>query len=252
MKRHILIGFIAAHVFATGTAYGQVPAPKPAGLATATPALVQGDLAPEPDPQSLSPTLILKEPELRKCAAPTHTVIVTDDPYKTALKTTGMLRDLRMQPATDYLRNAAQKSGCFTLMDPDPLLLALPGASMPDVILRIRPNAYDLFEKSLVNKADEYVRNYVGGYVNWFSSNKEQAVPLLGSVSVSIAVLCPKQRRVIRELTLVDDTPNLEPSVATNGASLSFVQNSHRMRRVTASAHNQVVEALQSGSLKCE
>ena len=80
----------------------------------------------------------LAPPRAAVCAAPLLTAMVTDDPYNTAADVAEQWRTLRIPAWHATAKTIALQSRCYTLIDADPLLLALPGAAMPDVILRVR------------------------------------------------------------------------------------------------------------------
>ncbi|MBL8381249.1 MAG: hypothetical protein JNM79_25500 [Burkholderiales bacterium] len=127
-------------------------------------------------------------------------------------------------------RRRAEAGGCFATLSPDPLLLALPGAVVPEVIVRVRPMRLALHERTLADKIDSGVRGYIEGWTTWLGARTTtDGPPLLREAGLRASLLCPATRRVVREIDVVDREPNAP--LVQDGENTAARQNLARIER---------------------
>ncbi len=177
------------------------------------------------------------------CDARVATVMITDDPYSTPEDLAGQWRSLGLPQPHALVRRFAESDGCLETLSPDPLLLALPGAPLPDVIVRIRPARLMIAEKTIGDKIDAGVRGYIESYTAWLGAKSTtEGPPLLREAGITVSLLCPRSRKVVREFDQVDADP-AEPLVQ-NGENTAARQNTARVERAIARAHFDLVSLL--------
>jgi len=185
------------------------------------------------------------------CATPLLTAMVTDDPYNTPADAAERWRYLKIPAWHATARKLAEQSRCFNLIDPDPLLLALPGAPLPDVILRLRPVKLVLYEKTIADKVDAGVRGYIESYTTWLGAKSTtDGPPMLSAIELTLSVLCPRERRVERELAVTDNAPP-QPLINQNREYTGAQQNAARAERAIAKALDDISYRLARGEKPC-
>ena len=230
----VLIILIAANVHAQGDQQRPHIAPPPADIRPATAA-----------------STVTVPPRTAICAAPLLTAMVTDDPYNTAADVAEQWRTLRIPAWHATAKTIALQSRCYTLVDADPLLLALPGATMPDVILRVRAVKATLYEKTVGDKIDEGVRGYIESYITWLGAKSTtDGPPLLSEIGISISVLCPRERRVEREIAAADNAP-VQALLNQNREYTGPQQNAERAERAIAKALDGITSRVVRGDNLC-
>ena len=211
------------------------------------------DLAPPPAdvrPATAAAT-VTAPPRAAVCAAPLLTAMVTDDPYNTAADVAEQWRALRIPAWHATAKTLALQSRCYTLIDADPLLLALPGAVMPDMILRVRAVKATLYEKTVGDKIDEGVRSYIESYTTWLGAKSTtDGPPLLSEIGINVSVLCPLLRRVERDIAATDDAP-VQALLNQNREYTGPQQNAERAERAIAKALDQISAPLARGERPC-
>lgn len=189
-------------------------------------------------------------PPVAYCPAPLLSVMVTDDPYNTPVEVAEQWRGLKMPAWHTTAHALARRSGCFTLADPDPLLLALPGAPVPGAILRVRPVKLALYEKTLGDKINEGITGYIESYTTWLGAKATEGPPLLSEIGIVISVLCPRERRVERELAAADNAPP-DALIGPNREHTGAQQNAQRAERVIAQALDEAARRVARGEGLC-
>ena len=185
------------------------------------------------------------------CATPLLTAMVTDDPYNTAADVAEQWRALRIPAWHATAKTIALQSRCYTLIDPDPLLLALPGAAMPDVILRVRAVKATLYEKTVGDKIDEGVRGYIESYTSWLGAKSTTGgPPLLSEIGINVSVLCPLLRRVERDIAATDNAP-VQALLNQNREYTGPQQNAERAERAIAKALDDITGRVARGEKPC-
>ena len=185
------------------------------------------------------------------CVAPQITAMVTDDPYNTAADVAEQWRALRIPAWHATAKTIALQSRCYTLIDADPLLLALPGAAMPDVILRVRAVKATLYEKTVGDKIDEGVRGYIESYTSWLGAKSTTGgPPLLSEIGINVSVLCPLLRRVERDIAATDNAP-VQALLNQNREYTGPQQNAERAERAIAKALDDITSRIARGDKPC-
>ena len=211
------------------------------------------DLAPPPAdvrPATAAAT-VTALPRAAVCAAPLLTAMVTDDPYNTAADVAEQWRTLRIPAWHVTAKTIALQSRCYTLIDADPLRLALPGAAMPDVILRVRAVKATLYEKTVGDKIDEGVRSYIESYTTWLGAKSTTDGPLLLSeIGINVSVLCPLLRRVERDIAATDNAP-VQALLNQNREYTGPQQNAERAERAIAKALDDITSRVARGDKPC-
>lgn len=173
------------------------------------------------------------------CAEDGPLVMITDDPYNTAGDLAEKWRSTRLPAPYAQTQRQAARLRCLRLLDPDPLLLALPGATMPDIIVRIRPLRSELYDRTLGDKLDAGVRGYIESYTSWLGAKSTtEGPPLLREAALGVRVLCTHNRRTVREFTATDDEAT-QPLVQ-NGENTAMAQNLARVERAALRAATEI------------
>ena len=176
------------------------------------------------------------------CAEGGPLVMITDDPYNTAGDLAEKWRSTRLPAPYAQTQRQAARLRCLRILDPDPLLLALPGATMPDIIVRIRPLRAEPYDRTLGDKLDAGVRGYIESYTSWLGAKSTtEGPPLLRAAALGVSVLCTHNRRTVREFTATDDEAT-QPLVQ-NGENTAMAQNLARVERAARRAATEI-EAL--------
>lgn len=166
------------------------------------------------------------------CAEGSPRLMITDDPYNTPDEVAEKWREARLPPPYAQARRQVARLRCVSTVDPDPLLLALPGAPLPDLIVRVRPSRVELYDRTLGDKLDAGVRGYIESYTTWLGARRTtDGPPLLRTAALSVSVICTRDRRTIRELTALDDEPT--QALVQNGENTAMAQNTERIERAT-------------------
>ena len=166
------------------------------------------------------------------CAEGSPRLMITDDPYNTPSEVAEKWRETRLPTPYAQARRQVARLSCVNTVDPDPLLLALPGAPLPDLIVRIRPARVELYDRTLGDKLDAGVRGYIESYTTWLGARSTtDGPPLLRTLALSVSVICTRDRRTIRELTALDDEPT--QALVQNGENTAMAQNTERIERAT-------------------
>lgn len=174
-------------------------------------------------------------PALPRCDARVASAMFTDDPYNTPDEIAAQWRTLGLPQPHAVARKQAETGGCFEMFSPDPLLLALPGAPLPDVIVRIRPSRLVTHEPTMSDKVDAGIRGYIESYTSWLGAKSTtEGPPLLREAGVKMSVLCPRSRRVLREFDVVDTQAN--EALVQQGENTASRQNTARVERALAQA----------------
>lgn len=216
-------------------------------LSTAHAQMDRPDLPPEPPAAAPAAPRAAPAPA---CARPLATVMITDDPYRTEAEAAEQWRGLRMPAWQAIANDLARASGCYRLFDPDPLLLALPGATLPDAILRVRPVRLALHEKTFGEKINEGINSYIESYTAWLGAKTPEGPPLLRELGVSLAVLCPRERRVVRDFAATDrELP--APAVDGERRHTGAAQNRQRAERAIAAALAEVTRGFARDARWC-
>ena len=197
-----------------------------------------GDSTPFPAGVSASPATASGNVEaaaLPRCNVKVALAMFTDDPYNTADEIAVQWRTLGLPQPHALARKQAEAGGCFDLFSPDPLLLALPGAPLPDVIVRIRPARLVTHEQTVSDKVDAGIRGYIESYTTWLGAKSTtEGPPLLREAGVKMSVLCPRSRRVVREIDSADTQAN--KALVQQGENTATRQNAARVERALAQA----------------
>ena len=160
-----------------------------------------------------------------------------------------LLEDLKVDTAiySEYARN---NKFLFESIDtPDPLLLALPGAPLPELIIRVKPLRAELYDKTIGDKIDAGIRGYIESYTSWLGAKSTtEGPPLLREVALGVTVMCTRERRVTREFTTIDDEAT-QPLVQ-NGENTAPAQNTARLERAARRLVGEIEELARNvGSL---
>ena len=185
------------------------------------------------------------------CAEGGPLVMITDDPYNTAGDLAEKWRSTRLPSPYAQTQRQVARLRCLRLLDPDPLLLALPGAIMPDIIVRIRPLRAELYDRTLGDKLDAGVRGYIESYTSWLGAKTTtEGPPLLREAALGVSVLCTHNRRTVREFTASDDEAT-QPLVQ-NGENTAMAQNIARVERAAQRAATEIENLARNLKSLCE
>ena len=197
-----------------------------------------GDSTPFPAGVPASPATASGNVEasaMPRCNTRIASAMFTDDPYNTPDEIAAQWRTLGLPQPHAVARKQAQAGGCFEIFSPDPLLLALPGAPLPDVIVRVRPAKLAVNEQTMSDKVDAGIRGYIESYTSWLGvKSTTEGPPLLREAGVKLSLLCPRSRRVVREFDVVDTQAN--EALVQGGENTAARQNAARVERALAQA----------------
>ncbi|MBL8386129.1 MAG: hypothetical protein JNM90_23805 [Burkholderiales bacterium] len=201
----------------------------------------EGNAAREPAPQATMPVAALAP----GCARPIATIMITDAPYDTPEELAGQWRSLALPVPHGLARRRVEAGGCFATLSPDPLLLTLPGAPLPEAIVRLRPAHLLLHERTLADKIDSGVRGYVESWTTWLGARTTtDGPPLLREAGLRASILCPTARRVVREIDAVDREPSAP--LVQEGENTAARQNVARIERAVDLLMAETVAALRA------
>ena len=207
-------------------------------LAVTAHAQTGGDSTPFPAGNPASPATVSGNVEasaLPRCNAKVASAMFTDDPYNTPDELASQWRTLGLPQPHAVARKQAEAGGCFDMFSPDPLMLALPGAPLPDVIVRVRPSQLTVSEATMSDKVDAGIRGYIESYTSWLGAKSTtEGPPLLRDAGVRMSLLCPRSRRVLREFDVVDTQAN--EALVQRGENTAVRQNGARVERALAQA----------------
>ena len=183
------------------------------------------------------------------CPAETPLVMITDDPYNTPSDLAEKWRAAGLQMPYVQVRRQAMQTRCARIADPDPMLLALPGTPLPDLIVRVKPLRAELYDKTIGDKIDAGIRGYIESYTSWLGAKSTtEGPPLLREVALGVTVMCTRERRVTREFTTIDDEAT-QPLVQ-NGENTAPAQNTARLERAARRLVGEIEELARNvGSL---
>ena len=201
-----------------------------------------GDSTPFPAGVPVSPAISaattsssVEASAMPRCNTRIASAMFTDDPYNTPDEIATQWRTLGLPQPHALARKQAEAGGCFDLFSPDPLLLALPGAPLPDVIVRIRPARLVTHEQTVSDKVDAGIRGYIESYTTWLGAKSTtEGPPLLREAGVKLSLLCPRSRNVVREFDVVDTQAN--EALVQRGENTAARQNGARVERALAQA----------------
>ncbi|MDX2218279.1 MAG: hypothetical protein SF172_04585 [Burkholderiales bacterium] len=125
------------------------------------------------------------------CDKPLASVILIDDQVNTPPWMAEQLRRFQLHSPAQALRKVLLTSGCFLVLDNDPIFWAIPGTAQPEMIFRASILDLSALEKNLGEKASTAVGRYIGSYIG----AQDTEIPALQSLTVQVDVLCPKSRR---------------------------------------------------------
>ena len=207
-------------------------------LPAAAHAQVDGESTPFPAGLPTSPATTsgnVDASAMLRCNTVVASAMFTDDPYNTPDGIAAQWRTLGLPQPHAAARKQAEAGGCFEMFSPDPLLLALPGAPLPDVIVRVRPSQLTVAEQTLGDKVDAGIRGYVESYTSWLGAKSTtEGPPLLREAGVRMSLLCPRSRRVLREFDVVDTQAN--EALVQRGENTAARQNTERVARALTQA----------------
>lgn len=171
-----------------------------------------------------------------RCAAPLASVVLVDDLANAPAWVSDQVREFRIPTPAQALRKALDAGGCLAVLEADPVFASIPAVAQPELVLRARIVELRAAERSMGEKASTAVERYVGSYLGM--SNAE--VPALGSVTVSVDVICARTRRLAAQV-----------GAQATGAGTSE-QNGEALRQAFADAALEVVSSLRKTPPKCE
>lgn len=178
---------------------------------------------------------------VERCASPLATATVTEDVAETPRELRDRQAQLGVPPLARTARRFAEASGCFRLLDADPLLFSLPGAVQPDFLLRVRFVNIELIERSGFERAWHAAYRRAGRYLG----HQYVEVEALNAAEIGLALVCPRQRRVAREFAGRDDA-----TADLKGTDLAK-SNLERIALAYARAHNAALEFLRTTENPC-
>lgn len=125
------------------------------------------------------------------CDKPLASVVLIDDQVNTPPWMTEQLRRFQVHSPAQALRKVLLTSGCFLVLDNDPIFWAIPGTAQPEMIFRASIIDISALEKNLGEKASTAVGRYIGSYIG----AQDIDIPALQTLTVQVDALCPKTRR---------------------------------------------------------
>ena len=184
-----------------------------------------------------------------RCPLPIARVVVTED----GEESTRALRDrqtrLGIPPLVRTARRLAESSGCFRVLDADPLFHLLPGAVQPELLLRARLVSLEMVEQSAVERALHGARRRAGGLLG--DTNTAADAEVLGAAEIGLAIVCPRERRVAHEVMGKSD-PSGEPHDARHDNAVSVATaNQGAIALAYARAQNAALAFLRATPQPC-
>lgn len=181
---------------------------------------------------------------LKYCTSPLAAAIVSEDAAETPPAVRERHARLGIPPFARTALRLIEASGCFRVLDADPLLFALPGAVQPELLLRARVVTLELAERPAPERAWQAVRRRAARYLGDEGLEPET----LRSAEVGLALVCPRERRVARNFS-----GRSAPAPQAGGGSEGDVaaMNHERVALAYAAALTDAVAFLRAGSQPC-
>ena len=185
-----------------------------------------------------APTAKAQENIDAACAIRERSAVIIDDSVNVPAAITEQARIFQLPPPAQAMHALEVWRKCLTLLDNDPLFWTMPGAVLPDFILRVRITELKAAERSLGDKAGSAVGRYIGSYLG----QTAEEVPALKSAVVAVDVLCPKSRR--KATTIVGRSNEIETPRAE--------QNSERLQQALEAVARDLAPTLSASSHLCQ
>lgn len=180
---------------------------------------------------------------LARCEAPLARVLVTQDERETPRALSDRQAQAGVPPLVRIVHRLAQASGCFQVLDSDPMLFSLPGAVQPGLLLRSRLVSLDLAERSAVERTWDAARRRLGG-------EHVQAEAIVAA-QIGLALVCPRERRVAHDVIGKSDTQTLPRDVGS-GAEVNVARNNQeQIAHAYARAQNAALAFLRANPQPC-
>lgn len=195
-------------------------------------------------PEHAATTEFIPEPAiLNRCEAPLAQVIVTQDERETPRALADRQAQVGVPPLVRIVHRLAQVSGCFQVLDSEPMLFSLPGAVQPELLLRSRLVSLDLAARSAVERTWDAARRRLGG--------EHAQAPAIVSAQIGLALVCPRERRVAHDVIGRSDTQTPQRDVGS-GAEVNVARNNQeQIAHATARAQNAALAFLRANPLPC-
>ena len=185
----------------------------------------------------------VEHPLLTRCDWPLAVAVVTDDAAAPGAR---QAQRFALGAPSRIARALADASRCFLTLDPDPLLLGMPGGVRPDVMLRVRLERLGSPEPSLVDRAGRAVQSassrYLGG---------KPPVERLERVDVTLQLVCAREKRVAAEFAAGAEGALHEAPLLREPTEAAGRENRERFAQAYAQAQTAAVAALRLEPRPC-
>lgn len=199
--------------------------------------------------QAVFPETAAERSGAERCAFPIARVIVTEDGEGSSRALRDRQAQFGIPPLVRTARHLAGSSGCFRVLDADPLLHSLPGAVQPELLLRARLVSLEPLEQSGIERALHGARRRVGGLLG--GAGKVAEGEVLGAAEIGLALVCPLERRVAFEVMGASD-PSAGTHEARHGSEASAATvNQERIVLAYVRAQNAALGFLRSNPKPC-
>ncbi len=127
------------------------------------------------------------------CGVP-RALVVIDDQLNQPPWVSDQVRLFRIESPAAAVRAAIASKPCIALLDADPVFATIPGAAVPDLVVRVRTLDMKGAEKSFARRATDAVGRYVSSYLG----DHGNGVPTLNQVELGAELLCARGRNVLQ------------------------------------------------------
>lgn len=180
---------------------------------------------------------------LNRCEAPLARVIVTQDERETPRALADRQAQAGVPPLVRIAHRLAQASGCFQVLDSDPMLFSLPDAVQPELLLRSRLVSLDFAARSAVERTWDAARRRLGG-------EHAQAEAIV-SAQIGLALVCPRERRVAHDVIGKNDTQTVSREADSGVAANVAHDNQEQIAHAYARAQNAALAFLRANPQPC-
>jgi hypothetical protein len=181
---------------------------------------------------------------LEHCDSPLAIALVADD---ASGQGAGDTQRFALGAPSKIARALADASGCFRTLDPDPLLLSMPGGVQPDVMLRVRLARLESPDLSL---SDRVGRAAQGVSARYFGG--KSAIDRLERAELALQLVCAREKRVAAEFAGAAEGPLHDPPLLQEPAEAAGRENRERIAQAYARAQAAALKMLRLDPAICK
>ena len=182
-----------------------------------------------------------EHPLLERCGSSLATALITDDNSGAGAR---QAQRFALGAPSRIARAVADASGCFRTLDPDPLLLAMPGGVQPDLMLRVRLDRLESPALSFANRAERTVKTrYFGA---------KPVIDRAERAEISLELVCVREKRIAAEFAGAAEGELHSPPLLQEKMEAEGRENRERVAQAYARAQTAALLFLRASQKLCE